>query len=78
VFCFVFAVKIINHGRCRGNTAQTLARWWHLVASSVALDVFHQAMHITLYHCIAMAIKMANTLPVFFVNNDSAVAHNHS
>jgi hypothetical protein len=39
--------------------AQALNLWWHPVSSSKALDVLYQAMRLVLYHCIAMAIKIA-------------------
>ena len=74
----VFPVKIVGHGRRQGNTAQALAQWQHLVASSVALDVRHWVMHITLYQCSAMANEKANNLPAFFVVINSGVTHNHS
>jgi hypothetical protein len=52
--------KFIDHGGCQGNTAQALARWRHLVASSEALDVLYWVMHPGLYRCIAMAIEIAS------------------
>ncbi len=42
-----------------------LARWWHPVASSEALDLLHWAICMVTYRCIAMAIKMAYFLGVF-------------
>jgi hypothetical protein len=57
---------------------QALARWWHPVASSEALDVLHRAMRPTSYRRICMVIKTASDFPVFFVIAYSAVAHNHS
>jgi hypothetical protein len=42
-----------------------LAQWWHLVASSEALDLLHWAMCAVTYRRIAMAIKMATFLGVF-------------
>jgi hypothetical protein len=41
------------------------ARWQHPVASSEALDLLHQAMHVVMYRRIAMAIKMTTFLGVF-------------
>ncbi len=41
-----------------------LARWQHPVASSKALDLLHQAMHVVTYRCIAMAIEMASFVGV--------------
>jgi hypothetical protein len=43
-----------------------LARWQHPVASSEALDLRHQAMCAITYQRIAMAIKTATFLGVFF------------
>jgi hypothetical protein len=50
------------HDRCGrwGNTAQTLARWRHPVASSIALDVLHWAVRIGSYRRITMAIEKAS------------------
>jgi hypothetical protein len=42
-----------------------LAQWWHLVASSEALDLLHWVMRTVTYRCIAMAIKTATFLGVF-------------
>jgi hypothetical protein len=42
-----------------------LARWWHLVASSEALDLLYRAMHAVTYRRIAVAIKTATFLGVF-------------
>jgi hypothetical protein len=42
-----------------------LARWWHPIASSKALDLFHWAMRVVTYRRIAMAIKMASFVGVF-------------
>ena len=41
-------------------SATILARWWQPVASGVALDPLHQAMHLVLYRRTAMASKMAS------------------
>jgi hypothetical protein len=62
VFCksFFVSFKIINHGGCRGNTMQALARWQHLVALHEATDALHWAMHPALHHRIRMAIKIAS------------------
>jgi hypothetical protein len=43
---------------------QVLAQWWHLVASSEALDLLHWAMHAVSYRRIAMAIKTASFVGV--------------
>jgi hypothetical protein len=61
----VFSTYFDDHGGRRGDTAQALARWRHPVASSVALDVLHQAMHIVLDRCIAVAIEMVSNSPAF-------------
>ncbi len=45
---------------------QMLAQWWHPAASSEALDRLHRAMRVVLYRCIAMAIKMASNVGIFF------------
>ncbi len=44
-----------------------LARWWHPVASSEALDLLHQTMHTVSYRCIEMAIKMASKVGAFVI-----------
>jgi hypothetical protein len=43
-----------------GNMERVVARWRRPVASRVALDMLHWAMHILLHRQTAMAIKMAN------------------
>ncbi len=43
-----------------------LARWWHPVASSEALDLLHWEMRVVMYRRIAMAIKMASKVGVRF------------
>jgi len=67
--CVLF--KIVNHGGRRGDTAQALAQWRHPVASCEALDVFHGAMRLASYRCIAMAIEIASNLSSFFVVIDT-------
>jgi hypothetical protein len=42
-----------------GDMEQVVARWWLPGASSVALDLLHQAMPHSLLQRIRMAIKMA-------------------
>jgi hypothetical protein len=42
-----------------------LARWWHPVASSEALDLLHQAMRTVTYRRNTMAIEMAIFAGVF-------------
>ena len=56
-----------DHGGCRGDAAQTLAQWRHLVLSREALDVLHWAMRLASYCRIRMAIEIASDLPAFFV-----------
>jgi hypothetical protein len=43
-----------------GNMEQVVALCQHPVASGVALDMLHWAMHFVLHQRTAMAIKMAN------------------
>jgi hypothetical protein len=74
VFCVLS--QIYDLGSHRGNTAQTLIRWQHLVAISEALDVLNQAM-ITTPHCrIHMTIKTASNCGVFIAIKFIG-AHNH-
>jgi hypothetical protein len=42
-----------------GNAEQLVAQWWLPGASSVALDLLHQAMPRSLLRRVRMAIKMA-------------------
>ena len=72
--------KFIDHGGHRGNMAQALARWWHPVATSVALDVLHRAMSVSAasYHRTRMAIEIASNLPAFLVLVNFVVVHNRS
>ncbi len=42
-----------------------LAQWRRPVASSEALDLLHRAMHVVMYRCITMAIKMTSFAGVF-------------
>ncbi len=46
-------------GGCWGNTEQVVARWRLPGASSVALDLLHQAMPHSLLQRVRMAIEMA-------------------
>jgi hypothetical protein len=45
----LFKTKIDDHGGCQGDMVQILARLWHLVALSVAMELLHQAM-LTSFH----------------------------
>ncbi len=47
--------------------AAILARWWHPVASSEALDLLHWARCVVLYRRIAMAIKTARKVGVYIL-----------
>jgi hypothetical protein len=67
--CVLF--EFFDHGGRRGDTAQTLARWRHPVASNEALDMLYREMRPASYRCIAMAIEIAIDLPAFFVAVDS-------
>jgi hypothetical protein len=62
----IFYAKINDHGGRQGNMVQTLARWRHLVASFVAVDLLHWVMCTSQHRCIAMAIKIASKGRVFF------------
>ncbi len=42
-----------------------LTHWWRPVASSKALDLLHQAMHVVLYWCTTAAMNMATFLGLF-------------
>jgi hypothetical protein len=72
---FFFLFKIVYHGGCRGNMAQALARWQHLVASHEAMDVLHQAMCPALHRHVRMVIKTTSVLLAFFVVTDYLFAH---
>jgi hypothetical protein len=61
--CVLF--EIVDHGSRSGDAMRALARWWHPLALSEALDVLHQAMHPASYRCIAMAIEIVVDLPAF-------------
>ena len=53
--CFVWC----HPGGRRGDTEWLVAWWWHLMASSVALDILHRTMpHVALQR-LTMAIEMA-------------------
>jgi hypothetical protein len=73
----VFFFAIINHGGRRGNTAQALDRWQHLVASHEATDALHRAMRLASHLRIRMAIKVTSIPHVFFVIVNFVVCHNH-
>jgi hypothetical protein len=51
----VFSTEIVDHGGRRGDAMQALARWWHPVASSEALDVLHRAIRPALYCLIFLS-----------------------
>jgi hypothetical protein len=54
--------------------AAILAQWQHPIASTKALDLLHQAMHVVLYQRTAADIKMASKVGPFFVVVSFAVA----
>jgi hypothetical protein len=56
-FCHLFVCCC--PGGCWGDTEQVVARWQHLVASKVALDMLHWVMHFVLHQRTAMAIETA-------------------
>jgi len=62
--CFL---KIVDHAGRRGDMAQVLDQWRHLVALSEAPDVLHRVMRPALYHGTRMAIQIASDSPVNFV-----------
>ncbi len=66
LFCLCF-VCCCSRGSW-GYREQVVTRWWHLVASWVALDMPHQAMPSISLRRTAVAIKMAN-------NRDAFVCH---
>ena len=53
---------------------QELTQWWCLGAFRKALDLLHWAMRVVWYRRIAMAIKMASKVGVFFIVGLSIVA----
>jgi hypothetical protein len=62
----IFYAKINDHGICRGNMGQILARWRRPVASRVALDLPYWAMRSAPYHLILMAIEIASKVGAFY------------
>ena len=56
---------------------QILTLWQRPVASSVAMELLHQAMRISLHWRIAMAIEMDSKGGVFFDILDFVFVHNH-
>ncbi len=68
---FFYGFDNENIGKKRRSHVRTmllgtiLARWWHPVASSEALDLLHRAMRAVTYWRIAMAIKTAIFARVF-------------
>ncbi len=78
VLLVFFSFEIVDHGGRRGNMAQALARWRHLVALHEATDALRWAMRLAPYCPGGMAIEIVVDLPAFFAIVDSVVAHNHS
>jgi hypothetical protein len=74
----IFELTLRHHGGCQGDTAQTLAQWWHPVASSKALDVLHRVIHSALHRCTPMVIKIASNFPAPFCIVNFVVVHNSS
>ncbi len=70
-------VKIDDHGGRQSNMVWILAQWWRPVASSVAMDLLHWAMHTSPHQYITMAIEMASKGRVFFDIVDFDFVHNH-
>jgi hypothetical protein len=74
MLCFVSVLSVLfeffDHGGCRGDTAQALARWRHPLALSETLDILYREMRPASYCRIAMAIKIAIDSPAFFVAVD--------
>ena len=73
--CGFVAFWTIRHGKTSDKTGvgmsdcmlseRVLARWWHPVASSEALDPLHRAMRAVSYRRITMAIETARKVGVF-------------
>jgi hypothetical protein len=59
--CFV----CFRPGSCQGDTERVNARWWHPVASGVALDMLHLVMPHLAIQRLTMAIKMARNRGAF-------------
>ena len=59
--CFV----VCRPGSRQGDTEQVVTRWWLPGASSVALDLVHQAMPHALLQRVCMAIEMASNGGIF-------------
>ena len=72
----MFSAKFFDHGGRHGDAMRALDQWQHLVASSEAQDVLHQAMCPALHRRIHMAIEIASDSPAFFVVVNLLFAHN--
>jgi hypothetical protein len=59
--CFVCC----HPGGRQGDTERVVARWWHPVASGVALDMLHQVMPHLAIQRLTMAIEMAGNRGAF-------------
>jgi hypothetical protein len=70
-----FLFEIVDHGSCRGNRAQALTQWRHLVASHEAMDALHWEMRPASHRRICMVIKIAGILLAFFIIADYLFAH---
>ena len=64
-----------DHGVCRANTAQALARWRRLGASHEATDTLHRAMCLAPYCPVGMVIAFVVDYVTFYyiVNNRVAI-----
>ena len=61
-----FYTEIDDHGIRRDDTGQIIARWWHPVASRVALDLPYWVIRLAPYRLIRMAIEMARKAQACF------------
>ncbi len=59
-----------------GNMERVVTRWWHPVASGIALDMLHRAMLFILHHQFAMAIEIAGRQGKFDVINNFSIVIN--
>ena len=64
-----------DHGVRQANTAQALARWWHLGALHEATDTLHRSMCLALYCPVGMVIGfvLKSVTFYFFVVNRGAI-----
>jgi hypothetical protein len=67
-----------HHGGCQSDMEQLVTRWWQPVASGIAMDILHQAMHFISHRRTAMAIEMAGRQGDLFSIVDFIIDHNHN